>query len=113
MVAHPGLSGTAATDSGATALSSADVAEVETAAAQARAVPDGGEPAVPGAEDGAEVPAEAEAPEAEATEATADADAPEADAAADAEERPSADELDVEPADPAGAAAEQGTDETA
>jgi small subunit ribosomal protein S1 len=44
---------------------------------------------------------------AEAPEAEVEGDAP------DADERPSADELDVEPADAAGAAAEQGTDEPA
>ncbi|HEV2815166.1 MAG TPA: 30S ribosomal protein S1, partial [Solirubrobacteraceae bacterium] len=54
-----------------------------------------------------------DAPEAAADEAPeAASDAADADAA-DADERPPADELDVEPADAAGAAAEQGTDESA
>jgi small subunit ribosomal protein S1 len=60
-----------------------------------------------------DAPAADEAPEAEAPAE----DAPAADAAdpapeADAEERAPADELDTEPADAAGTAAEQGTDET-
>ncbi|HEX8119831.1 MAG TPA: 30S ribosomal protein S1 [Solirubrobacteraceae bacterium] len=60
-------------------------------------------------------PAAAEAPEVEAaSDDAAAADAPEVEAAAgDDAERPAADELDTEPADAAGAAAEQGTDETA
>jgi small subunit ribosomal protein S1 len=52
----------------------------------------------------------AEAASDDAAEAASD-DAPEGDAG-DGDERPAADELDVEPADAAGAAAEQGTDET-
>ncbi|HEV3002368.1 MAG TPA: 30S ribosomal protein S1 [Solirubrobacteraceae bacterium] len=63
----------------------------------------------------ADVAGEAEAPAEDAgTEDAGTADAAgEAEAPATDAERPSADELDVEPADPAGAAAEQGTDETA